>query len=147
MSRTGFLVVAAMFAVVPHQMASAQACPIDVVGAFDAENNCWAGPDGIIGIDDGVAVLKAFQGTFEGYCDGTPPEERMDLDCDGQIDIDDSVVFTCISQGGSDLDCCPDCDPALGVPAVSTWGILALVLLVMVAGTVVLRRAFVRPTL
>lgn len=147
MSRTGFLVVAAMFAVVPHQMASAQACPIDLVGAFDAENDCWEGPDGNLSIDDSVALTQALQGTFVGYCDGTPTGERMDLNCDGQLSIDDFVVFTCISQGGSDLDCCPDCEPPLGVPAVSTWAILALVLLVMVAGTVVLRRAFVRPTL
>ena len=145
MSRTGFLVVAAMFAVVPHQMASAQACPIDVVGVFDGA--CWTAPNGNVSVDDLVALIRAIQGTFEGYCDGTPTGERMDLNCDGQINDLDMLVFNCIGGGGSDLDCCPDCDPASSVPAVSTWGILALVLLVMVAGTVVLRRAFVRPTL
>lgn len=146
MSRTGVLVVAAISTVVLHQMASAQLCVRDVVGAKDGENNCWPGPDGIVNFDDVSALTRAIQGTFVGYCDGTPTEERMDLNCDGQITIDDDAVFVCLDLGGSDLDCCPDCEPVVGVPAVSTWGILALVLLGMVAGTVVFRRAFVRPT-
>jgi hypothetical protein len=144
MSRTGVLFVAIMFAVLPNRMASAQWCPIDLVGSFDG--SCWSGPQGVINIDDNVALIQEVNGSFAGYCDGTPTVEIMDLNCDGQVNGLDADVFLCIDTGGSDLDCCPNCDPALTVPAVSTWGMVALMLLVMVAGTVVLRRTFVRPT-
>ena len=52
MSRTGFLVVVVMFAVVPNQMASAQLCLQDVVGALEGENNCWTAPNGTVNIND-----------------------------------------------------------------------------------------------
>ena len=138
MSKTGVLVVAVMLAVIPNQMASAQWCPIDLAGSFNG--SCWSGPDGVINSDDFSALNQAFQGNFAGYCDGTPLIERMDLNCDGQLNDPDLDVFFCKKSGGSDVDCCPGCEPALVVPAVSTWGMLAIVLLVLTVGTVVIRR-------
>ncbi len=117
--------------------------------AFTACNAAGSGDhdgDGDIDWDD----FTEFGNCFTGPDGGTPePEcevqcEVFDFDCDVDIDCDDYQEFVAAWTEGGEPPYFKTCDAS--IPAVSEWGLVVMTLLVLAAGTLLLRRRrVVRP--
>ena len=69
-------------------------------------------------------------------CRGPPTEEceRADVDCNGRVDAIDVNIVWCLVGGGG-LSCC-----SIPVPIVFPWGMIAMTLLGLTAGTIMYRK-------
>ena len=88
--------------------------------------------NGVVNINDTFIMVNCFGGDCSGCVNS------CDIDCDGTVagqgDLD---ALECMLNQNNPHLCCPNSNI---VPTVSTWGMLALVLFVLVAGTVVFKR-------
>lgn len=83
--------------------------------------------DGNADPDDGCAPTCSVEGGWS---------------CTGQPSVCTTICGDAICTGGENLENCPD---DCAVPAVSEWGAVTMTLLVLLAGTVVLRRRWSGP--
>lgn len=91
--------------------------------------------DGDVDLDDFDVFVACFT-----CCDGRidPGCELGDFDDDGDIDCTDWGLFR---QAWTEPEDPPEFEPCdRGIPTVSEWGVIAMVLLLAVAGTLVFRR-------
>lgn len=119
-------------------------------------NSCDLNCDGTLGDDGDVDALFCILqlGIPEECCPGFPI--CGDGTCDPECEDCNTCLEDCPPTCGDDtcecVEGCSDCPEDCGVcnpdavPSVSSWGIASLVLLVMVTGTVVLRRKAVAAT-
>ena len=107
---------------------------VRVPGDFDG--------DGDVDQDD----LDQFESCFTGPDGGPVPPECQpgDFDGDDDIDCDDWDRFKEVWDEPGDPPA-PSQIPCRGIPTVSTWGTIAMTLLVLVAGTAVFQRRSQRP--
>ena len=95
--------------------------------------------DGDVDLADRAMFETCFTGTNAGPVD--PGCERLDMDGDGDVSCDDWPLFTQVwtdAQPPTELAACV----ALGnVPSVSDWGLVTMFLVLLTAGTLVLRLA------
>jgi len=113
------------------------ACSQDVSGLID-EEGCNLGPDGEVTIGDVQTMTAAVGGNLPTYCDETDPLDLLDFNCDGVIDSADFDAFICLGTDPQEI-CCVDITVA--VPTVSSWGVVAMALLTLTAGSLMFRRS------
>ncbi len=100
-----------------------------VAGDMDGDND--------VDIDD----FSLFAGCYRGPNVSYPPScEPGDMDGDGDIDCTDWIGFQAAWTASGEPPELEACAPPPPIPTVSTWGMVAMSLLTLIAGSLVLRR-------